>query len=126
MELFVLFFWCSVLGLITGLIARSKGLSFWGWWFYGGFIFIVALPHVLFTRSVLRKCPHCAESVKFEAVVCRHCALTLPLPQPAKFEANHNDDGEATKRKSLVPAVLIFGALVMAILLFVYRTGAYR
>ena len=35
------------LGLIVGLIARSKGRSFIGWWFFGFMLFIVALIVIL-------------------------------------------------------------------------------
>lgn len=30
--------------------------------------------------ATLVKCPHCAESVKAEAQVCRHCRLPLGVP----------------------------------------------
>jgi hypothetical protein len=35
------------LGLVVGLIARSKGRSFIGWWFFGFMLFIVAIILVL-------------------------------------------------------------------------------
>jgi hypothetical protein len=35
------------LGLVVGLIARSKGRSFLGWWFFGFMLFIVAIILVL-------------------------------------------------------------------------------
>ena len=37
----------AVLGLVVGLIARSKGRSFIGWWFFGFMLFIVAIIVVL-------------------------------------------------------------------------------
>ena len=75
----------AVLGLIPAAIAQSKGHSFLLWWAYGSLIFIVALPHALLTGSnteTQRKCPYCAESVKMEAVVCRHCGRELPAVTP--------------------------------------------
>ena len=36
-----------LLGLIPAMIAKSKGLSFGLWWFYGAMLFIIALPHSL-------------------------------------------------------------------------------
>ena len=37
----------AVLGLVVGLIARGKGRSFIGWWFFGFMLFIVAIIVVL-------------------------------------------------------------------------------
>jgi hypothetical protein len=37
----------AALGLVVGLIARSKGRSFIGWWFFGFMLFIVAIILVL-------------------------------------------------------------------------------
>ena len=74
-----------LLGLIPAAIAKSKGRSFGLWWLYGALIFIVALPHALMMRpniqgldeqaklSGFRKCPYCAEFVRPDAIVCKHC-----------------------------------------------------
>jgi hypothetical protein len=83
-----------LLGLIPAAIAKGKGYSFGGWWFYGALIFIVALPHALLIRpnlrgldnqawrEGLRKCPFCAEFIKPEALVCKHCGRELPARGP--------------------------------------------
>ena len=77
------------LGVITGVIADSKGRSFIGWFFFGMALFIVALPCVLLARPSQksldtqalaaggRKCPACAEIVRREARVCRFCGAQL-------------------------------------------------
>jgi len=38
------------IGWIPAVIAKSKGRSFMGWWFYGGALFIVALIHSLILK----------------------------------------------------------------------------
>lgn len=74
-----------LIGLIPAAIAQGKGKSFVLWWIYGAAIFIVALPHALIMRSDdraleskqlnsgMKKCPSCAEMIKQDAKVCKHC-----------------------------------------------------
>jgi hypothetical protein len=69
-----------LIGLAPAMIARSKGRDFLLWWFYGSALFIVALPHALMMGSIHRRCPFCAEEVKRQASVCRHCGRDLPPP----------------------------------------------
>ena len=79
-----------VLGVIPAFIARQKGRSFLGFWIYGTLLFIVALPHAILAKpdqarlearllsdGANRKCPQCAEIVKSEARICRHCGSAL-------------------------------------------------
>jgi hypothetical protein len=37
---------------------------------------------MVFSKGNLRKCPLCAEHVKPEAVICKHCGNKLPPPEP--------------------------------------------
>jgi len=90
--MYVLIF-AILLGLVPAAIAQSKGRSFLLWWIYGAAIWIVALPHSLIMKadqdslearglqSGQKKCPHCAELVREEAVVCRHCGRNLGTPE---------------------------------------------
>jgi hypothetical protein len=75
----------AIIGLLPAFIAQQKGRSFIAWWAYGALLFIVALPHALImsarpedmerreANAGNKKCPHCAEWIKAEANVCRHC-----------------------------------------------------
>ena len=78
-----------ILGIIVAGIARNKGRSGLGWFFYGALLFPVALVHALLlerTRQNIEyrarragrlKCPHCAEFVKSEAKTCPFCQRDL-------------------------------------------------
>jgi hypothetical protein len=76
-----LFLIAAVTVFITALIAHTKGKSFFLWWLYGMFFFLVTLPHSLLvlpyrslreareTAGNTKKCPNCAEMTKAEAIV---------------------------------------------------------
>ena len=83
-------FFAAILGIVVGMIAKSKGRDFFTWWLYGTLIFIVAIVHVLIIKpseghverealsSGGKKCPQCAEIVKEQAKVCRFCGHEFP------------------------------------------------
>lgn len=75
-----------IIGLLPALLAHRKGRSFIAWWIFGAALFIIALPMSLLmkadqktldNRAVsggdMRKCPNCAEVIRAEARVCKHC-----------------------------------------------------
>ena len=84
-----LLFW-AMLACIPALIAKNKGRDFVFWYLYGFLIFPVALINSLAISPSIegleqqaldngkRKCPFCAEMVKFEAKICKHCGGQLP------------------------------------------------
>lgn len=87
-----------LIGLIPAEIARSKGHDFWVWWAFGAALFIVALPAaLLLSRNEAeierrnlqtgdhKKCPYCAEIVRAEAIVCKHCGRELSAQPSLKL-----------------------------------------
>jgi hypothetical protein len=93
----------AILACLPGAIAQAKGRSFIAWWLYGVALLPIALIHSLVAEDLKnpdpvwtaamrarthRQCPFCAEEVKREAVVCKHCARDLPPeaapPRPAQ------------------------------------------
>lgn len=92
MEFF--FFWV-VLSILVGALAASKGRSGIGYFFLSIILspllgLIIALVSGSnekqlevdeFERGELKKCSFCAELIKLQAVVCRHCGRDLPKPE---------------------------------------------
>lgn len=86
-----------VLSILAGIIAGNRGRSWWGFFFLAlllsPLIGIIAalvvqpgtanLEQAQLNSGETKRCPHCAELIKMEAVVCRYCGRDLPHRPPA-------------------------------------------
>jgi hypothetical protein len=102
MELFILWIVC---GIAAAAVASSKNRSGAGWFFLGMLLGPFALLMVGFmpklepevVRVDTRKCPFCAEFIKPEAKVCKHCGRDLPTAPDRP-----NNDAEPIARSKFV------------------------
>ncbi|MDB2455457.1 hypothetical protein N9W76_04855 [Planktomarina temperata] len=100
-----------ILSAIPAYIAQTKGKSFGTWYVYSILLLPIALIHSLViekdsaemeARSLSegnKKCPYCAELVKREAIICKHCkselkvevaSVSKPMTQEELEEANQD------------------------------------
>ena len=90
----VFIFWV-LCGIAAAMVASSKGRSVGGWFFLGLILGPFGLLFALLAGKEgpaegERKCPFCAEFIKKEAVVCKHCGRDLP-ENPIAETATHTD-----------------------------------
>lgn len=74
-------------GIVSAMIANSKGNSGCGWFALGVLLGPIGLLMAFFTsdneqeknfrNGNTKRCPYCAEYVKQEAIVCKHCGRNL-------------------------------------------------
>lgn len=84
-----LFLFWVLCGIAAAMVASSKGRSAAGWFFLGLILGPFGLIFALISGKEgpadgERKCPFCAEFIKKEAVVCKHCGRDLPAPVVAE------------------------------------------
>lgn len=74
--------------LATGIVGRSKGSSFFIWFFVGGVLPVIGLVAALLyrveTTEPERRCPNCGATQKLYVQVCRRCGEDLYMPDPSE------------------------------------------
>jgi hypothetical protein len=75
-------------GLAGGIVARSKGSSFFLWFMISGALPFVGLIAALASRNerdeLRRQCPGCGRVVKLHDALCTRCGTELDYPEPER------------------------------------------
>jgi uncharacterized membrane protein YeaQ/YmgE (transglycosylase-associated protein family) len=119
----MLLFWLLLGALIGAYAAQKKGFStvggVIGGMLLGPLAFLMFFMTGIFSsKEQQRKCPFCAEWVKPEAVVCKHCSRDLPPPIPEEGLANVASVMPGHGMSIITKAVIGIGAAFVALLLF--------
>jgi len=70
-----------VAGIVGAILAQSKGRNPILWFILCALVpllvIAVALLPSIVAKGFTKKCPHCAEVVKEDATLCKHCGMGL-------------------------------------------------
>ena len=72
-----------IAGIVGSIIATRKGRSPI-WWFilcalFPLLIIVIALLPPMVSKGYTKRCHYCAEIIKEDAIVCKHCGRELPI-----------------------------------------------
>jgi cbb3-type cytochrome oxidase subunit 3 len=114
----ILFLWLG-LSVVVGIAAGNRGRNGFGW-----FLLALIISPLLAGLAVLaaanlrtetdprqsRTCPFCAEWVRLEAVVCKHCGRDLPAAPELPVRSVRD-----ARRQNAAAVITIFVVLIAAI-----------
>ena len=78
---------CITFGVLTGLVGRAKGSSFFLWLLIGAVVPVIGLVTALLYRverdELRRECPGCGKVVPIYQAICTRCGTELDFPDVA-------------------------------------------
>ena len=73
----------AIAGMIGGIIARRKGRNPILWFFLCAIVPLLIAVIMVFplrvSKGYTKTCPYCAEIIKENAMVCKHCGKEQPI-----------------------------------------------